>query len=43
MKVWKVLVMVGSMIVDWEMFPNEDHALDWADEMQDKGYKVRIV
>lgn len=39
----KVLVMVGSVVIDQRSFKSEAHAIRFASIMQDRGYKIRLV
>jgi hypothetical protein len=38
-----VHIYVEEVLIDEEVFSNEDEAINWASEMQDAGYKVRII
>jgi hypothetical protein len=38
-----VLVFAGVTQIDEQVFDNEEDALDFADEWQDRGFIVRII
>lgn len=39
----KVMVMVGSSVIERRVYKLESSAIRFASQMQDRGYKVRIV
>jgi hypothetical protein len=40
---FKVIVFVDSVMVDFRAFKSEESALKFANEMQDSGFKVRFL